>query len=145
MIKTPFTKVGERVSDLLGLIHTDVCGPVKSCARDGSRYFITFIDDFSRFGYVYVMTHKSESLEKFKEFKNEVENQLGKTIKALRSGHGGKYMSHDFSDLLKECGILSQLTPVATPEWNGVLKRRNRTMLDMVCSMMGLADLPISF
>ena len=72
MIKTPFTKVGERASDLLGLIHTDVCGPMKSSARDGSRYFITFTDDFSRYGYVYLMTHKSESLEKFREFKNEV-------------------------------------------------------------------------
>ena len=91
------------------------------------------------------MAHKSESLGKFKEFKSEVENQLGKTIKALRSDCGGEYMSEDFSNLLKECGIVSQLTPTATPQWNGVSERRNRTLLDMVRSMMGLADLPIIF
>ena len=53
-------------------------------------------------------------------------------------------MSQEFDDLLKECGIVSQLTPAGTPQWNGVSERRNRTLLDMVRSMMGHADLPIS-
>ena len=83
MTKSPFTKQGERVSDLLRLLHSDVCGPVKSSARDSFHYFITFTDDYSRFGYVYLMKHESESIERFKEFKNNVENQLGKTIKSL--------------------------------------------------------------
>ena len=83
MTKSPFTRVGERASGLLGLIHSDVCGPMRSSARDGFHYFITFTDNYSRYGYVYLMKHKSESLEKFKEFKSEVENQLGKTIKTL--------------------------------------------------------------
>jgi hypothetical protein len=52
-------------------------------ARDGYRYFITFTDDLSRYGYVYLMKHKSESFEKFKEFQNKVENQLDRKIKAL--------------------------------------------------------------
>ena len=86
MTKTPFTGQGERASDLLGLIHTDVCGPLNIPARGGFHYFITFTDDFSRFGYVYLMKHKSESFNLFKEFQNEVENQLGKKIKMLRSG-----------------------------------------------------------
>ncbi|KAG8490824.1 hypothetical protein CXB51_013933 [Gossypium anomalum] len=63
----------------------DVCGPINTQARGGFHYFITFTDDFSRYGYVYLMRHKSEALEKFKEFKNEVQNQLGKTIQTLRS------------------------------------------------------------
>ena len=145
MTKSPFTGKGERASDLLGLIHSDVCGPMNVQARGGYSYFITFTDDFSRYGYVYLMHHKSEALEKFKEFKNEVQNQLGKSIKALRSDRGGEYLSHEFDDLLKECGIVSQLTPPGTPQWNGVSERRNRTLLDMVRSMMSHADLPISF
>jgi hypothetical protein len=68
---------------LLELIHTDVCGPMSMIAKGGFQYFITFTDDFSRYGYVYLMKHKSESLEKFKEFQNEVEYQHGKKIKAL--------------------------------------------------------------
>jgi transposase InsO family protein len=91
------------------------------------------------------MRHKSESFEKFKEFQNEVQNQLGKTIKFLRSDCGGEYLSHEFGDHLKQCGIVPQLTPPGTPQWNGVSERRNRTLLDMVRSMMSQADLPLSF
>ncbi|KAK8656818.1 hypothetical protein V6N13_098753 [Hibiscus sabdariffa] len=114
-------------------------------ARGGYQYFITFTDDFSRYGYIYLMHHKSEALEKFKEFKNEVQNQHGMSIKALRSDRGGEYLSQDFDELLKECGIVSQLTPPGTPQWNGVSERRNRTLLDMVRSMMSHTDLPTSF
>ncbi|KAK8619691.1 hypothetical protein V6N13_135973 [Hibiscus sabdariffa] len=145
MTKAPFSGKGERASDLLGLIHSDVCGPMNTQARGGYQYFITFTDDFSRYGYIYLMRHKSEALERFKEFKNEVQNQHGKSIKALRSDRGGEYLSQDFDELLKECGIVSQLTPPGTPQWNGVSERRNRTLLDMVRSMMSHTDLPTSF
>ena len=66
MTKTPFTDQGERVSELLALVHTDVCGQMSSVARGGFQYFITFNDDFSRYGYIYLMRHKSESFEMFK-------------------------------------------------------------------------------
>ncbi|KAK9009221.1 hypothetical protein V6N11_035766 [Hibiscus sabdariffa] len=145
MTKAPFSGKGERASDLLGLIHSDVCEPMNTQARGGYQYFITFTDDFSRYGYIYLMRHKSEFLEKFKELKNEVQNQHGKSIKALRSDRGGEYLSQDFDELLKECGIVSQLTPLGTPQWNGVSERRNRTLLDMVRSMMSHTDLPTSF
>ena len=72
MTKSPFNKKGERASDLLVLIHTDVYGPLSTSARGGYRYFITFMDDFSRYGYVYLMRYKSETFEKFKKFENEV-------------------------------------------------------------------------
>ena len=82
------------------------------------------------------MRHKSESFEKFKLFKNEVQNQLGKNIKALRFDRGGEYLSQEFDDHLKDCGIVSQLTSLGTRQWNGVSERRNQTLLDMVRSMM---------
>ena len=145
MTKSPFNKQGERANDLLGLIHTDVCGPLSTNARGGYSYFVTFTDDLSRYGYVYLMKHKSETFEKFKEFKNEVQNQLGKSIKAIRSDRGGEYLSQEFDYYLKECGIVSQLTPPGTPQWNGVSERRNRTLLDMVRSMMSQTSLPTSF
>ncbi|KAK9044503.1 hypothetical protein V6N11_058403 [Hibiscus sabdariffa] len=145
MTKAPFSGKGERASDLLGLIHSDVCGPMNTQARGGFQYLITFTDDFSRYGYIYLMHHKSKALERFKEFKNEVQNQHGKSIKALRPDRGGEYLSQDFDELLKECGIVSQLTPPGTPQWNGVFERRNRTLLDMVRSMMSHSDLLISF
>jgi hypothetical protein len=68
MTKTPFIGFFERESDLLELIHTDVCGPMSTTARGAFQYFIAFTDDLSRYGYVYLMKHKSETFEKFKEF-----------------------------------------------------------------------------
>ena len=91
------------------------------------------------------MKHKSETFEKFKEFQSEVENHCNKKIKFLRSDRGGEYLSCDFGLHLKQCGIVSQLTPPGTPQHNGVLERRNRTLLDMVQSMVSLTDLPLSF
>ncbi|GKD82414.1 retrotransposon protein, putative, ty1-copia subclass [Tanacetum coccineum] len=94
MAGKPFPHQVERAKDLLGLIHTNVCGPFRTVSREGANYFITFTDDFSRYGFVYLMKHKHEAFETFKVFQNEVENQLGKKIKAIRSDQGGEYLSH---------------------------------------------------
>ncbi|GJX72987.1 putative RNA-directed DNA polymerase [Tanacetum coccineum] len=145
MARKPFTHASERADDLLGIIHSDVCGPFRTTSREGANYYVTFTDDFSRYGYVYLIKHKHEVFEMFKTFQNEVENQLGKTIKALRSDRGGEYLSQEFLDHLRSRGIISQLTPPYTPQHNGVSERRNQTLLDMVRSMMSLTTLPMSF
>ena len=72
--KRPFNAKGRRAQDLLELVNSDVCGPMSTQARGGYEYFITFTNDYSRFGYVYLMKRKSKAFEKFKEFKAEVEN-----------------------------------------------------------------------
>ena len=91
MTKTPFSGTMEQPTSLLEIIHTDVYGPMSVEARGGYRYFLTFIDDLRRYGYIYLMKHKSETFEKFKEFQSEVENHRNKKIKFLRSDHGGEY------------------------------------------------------
>ena len=73
MTKTPFSGTMERANNLLEIIHTDVCGPMSVDARGEYRYFLTFTDDLSRYGYIYLMKHKSEIIERFKEFQSEVE------------------------------------------------------------------------
>ena len=73
MTKTPFSRTMERANDLLEIIHTDVCGTMSVEARERYRYFLTFTDDLSRYGYIYLMKHKSEIVERFKEFQSEVE------------------------------------------------------------------------
>nr|GEW15480.1 zinc finger, CCHC-type [Tanacetum cinerariifolium] len=96
----------------------DVCGPFKIMSRQGASNFITFTDDFSRYGYVYLLKHKHEVFETFKVLQKEVENQLGKTIKLLRSNRGGEYMSQEFLDHLKDHGIIAHRTPPYTPQHN---------------------------
>ncbi|GJT44214.1 putative reverse transcriptase domain-containing protein [Tanacetum coccineum] len=91
MTRKSFPHRPERATDLLGIIHTDVCGPLRNVSRQGASYFITFTNGYSRYGYVYLLKHKHEVFETFKVFKNKVENQLGKTIKALRSDRDGEY------------------------------------------------------
>ncbi|KAH9725543.1 Integrase catalytic domain-containing protein [Citrus sinensis] len=85
MTKRPFSAKGVRATIPLELVHTDVCGPINIQARGGYEYFITFTDNYSRYDYVYLMHHKSEVLEKFKEYRAEIEKQLDKNIKKLRS------------------------------------------------------------
>ncbi|GJU42608.1 putative RNA-directed DNA polymerase [Tanacetum coccineum] len=145
MARKPFTHASERADDLLGIIYSDVCGPFKTMSKEGANYYVTFTDDFSRYGYVYMIKHKHEVFEMFKTFQNKVENQLGKTIKALRSDRGGKYLSQEFLDHLRSRGIISQLTPPYTPQHNGLSERRNQILLDMVRSMMSLTTLLMSF
>ncbi|XP_074303638.1 uncharacterized protein LOC141638108 [Silene latifolia] len=130
----------------LDLKDFDILIKYKCCSvsLNGIVYCQAYIYD-GLYGYVYLMKHKSESFEKFKEFQNEVLNQLGKTFKAIRSDRGGEYLSQDFGDHLRSCGIVSQLTPLGTPQWNGVSESRNRTLLDMVRSMMSHENLSISF
>ncbi|KAK4848667.1 hypothetical protein QYF36_015851 [Acer negundo] len=145
MTKRTFSAKGARATECLGLIHTDVCGPMSIQARGGYEYFITFTDDYSRFGYVYLMRHKSDAFDMFKAFKAEVENQLEKHIKILRSDRGGEYLSGEFQQYLIDNGIVSQFSAPGTPQQNGVAERRNRTLLDMVRSMLSYSTLPISF
>ena len=71
------------------------------------------------------MKHKSKTFEKFKEFEGEVENHRNKKIKFLQSDRGGEYLSYEFDLHLKQCGIVSQLTPPGTPQRNDVYERRN--------------------
>ena len=78
-------------------------------ARSRYHYFLTFTDDLSRYGYIYLMKHKSETFEKFKEFQSEVESHRDKKIKFLRSDRGEEYLSYEFGLQLKQCGIVSQI------------------------------------
>nr|GEY05948.1 retrovirus-related Pol polyprotein from transposon TNT 1-94 [Tanacetum cinerariifolium] len=100
--KKPYSHQVESAKDLLGLIHINVCGPFKIMSRQGAYYFVTFTDDYSRYGYVYLLKHKHEVFETFKVFQKEVENQLRKTIKSLRSDRGASRSLEDLEIILEE-------------------------------------------
>ena len=91
------------------------------------------------------MKHKSETFEMFKEIQSEVKNHRNKKIKFLRSDRGDEYLSYEFGLHFKQCGIVSHLTPPRTPQRYDVSEHRNRTLLDMVRSLMSLIGLPLSF
>ena len=107
--RLPFDKV-KRATSKLQLIHSDICGPMNMRARHGANYFITFIDDFTCFGHVYLISHKFEALDCFTRFTRLVEKQLSTKIKALRFDRGRKYLFEQFKGFCDEKGIARQLT-----------------------------------
>ena len=107
MTRQPFTTKGYGAKEQLELVHSDLCGPMTIQAIGGFEYFITFIDDYSMYGYIYLMRRKSEAFEKFKEYREETEKRLNKCLKTLRSNRGGEYLLGEFRDYLSEQGITS--------------------------------------
>lgn len=123
-------------SELLEVVHSDVCGPFRVASVAGSKYFVTFIDDKSRRVFVYFIKQKSEVFEKFKMFKAQVERQTGCKIKSMRTDNGGEFVNAEFNSYLEKEGIRRQLTVPHTPQQNGVAERGNRTLVEMARSMM---------
>ncbi|KAG9451218.1 hypothetical protein H6P81_011183 [Aristolochia fimbriata] len=144
-----FKKGATRSSTILEIIHSDICCP--DMDTQGQKYFITFIDDYSRYMYLYMLHTKNEALDAFKVFKAKVEKQCGKQMKIVRTDRGGEYYGRytesrqaqgPFARFLQHNGIVFQYTMLGSPDQNGVAERRNRTLLDMVRSMLSTSKLP---
>jgi hypothetical protein len=142
-----------RSSGVLEIIHTDICGSFNVKYVDGFNSFITFIDNFSFYGYIYPIHERSEALDKFKIFKAEVENQHNVKIKVVHSDRGGEYygrhtpygqISGPFAKFLEENGIVAQYSLPYEPQQNGVAERWNHTLMKMVRSMLSNSMLPLN-
>ena len=104
---------------------------MSSTSFSGFKYYITFIDDYSRKTWIYFLKAKNEVFEKFKEFKALIENLSDKRIKAIRSDNGREYTSKEFEAFCKDAGIKRELTTPYNPQQNGVAKRNNRYIMDI--------------
>lgn len=129
----------------LELVHTDVAGPMKVESLVGSRFHLIFIDDMSRFCWIYFLKAKFEVFEMFLKFKAKVELETGCKIKTLRSDNGGEYTSNEFYEFLLSTGISHQLTTPYSPQQNGVSERKNRTILEMCRCLLFEKNLPKKF
>lgn len=134
--RKPFNVTGDRARKKLEVIHTDVCGPLPVQSIGGNRYFVTFIDDFTRKVFIYAMKNKNRVLEHFKDFKIYVENQTECRIKILRSDNGGEYVNELFYQFCQDHGIEHQKSAPYSPQQNGLAERMNRTLLDRVRCML---------
>ncbi|BES98060.1 Hydra magnipapillata [Nesidiocoris tenuis] len=143
--QSPFPKKSERKTKLLDIIHSDICGPMRVKSIGGAAYFITFIDDATRWCEVMFLKKKSEALEAFKIFKNKVEKKTGKTIKCLQSDNGLEYKNKLFNEFLEAEGISRRLTVVETPQQNGISERKNRTLVETARCMMISANMAPAF
>ena len=113
-------------------------------SNSGKKYMVTFVDDFTRSCAVYFMPHKSETLEKFKEFHAKVTGESGERIGILKTDGGGEYRSREFEQYLVTHQIEHEVTVLDSPEMNGLAERMNRTILEKAKCMCVHAGLPYS-
>ncbi|KAH9679839.1 hypothetical protein KPL71_026297 [Citrus sinensis] len=135
----------QETKNTLDYIHSDLWGPSQVSSHGGAGYFITFIDDFSRKVWVYVLKHKSEAFEKFKDWLTLIENQTERRVKRLRIDNGLEYCCNDFEQLCIKKGIARHKTVRHTPQQNGLVEMMNRTLIEKVRCMLFNANLSKHF
>ena len=134
-----------RSNELLGLVHSDACGKMNALSLSGAEYFVTFIDDKTRYVWMYVLKRKDQVFDCFVQWKAEVEKSTGAKLKVLRTDNGGEFTSTEFEQSLKSEGVRHELTVPKTPEQNGVAERMNRTLVETVQSMLADSQLAQKF
>lgn len=141
MTNQPYPKITEhRTSSILNLVHTDICGPFRNVTPSGKKYFMTLIDDYSRYTATYLLNSKDEACQKIKEYVSLVKNRFKKNI--IRSDSGGEYLSNNLKNFFMEEGIEHQLSVPNCPQQNGVAERKNKYLVEMVRCMLSQAGLP---
>lgn len=140
-------------TQLLEIIHTDISGPYDVLYFGGEKYFITFIKDFSRYGYIYLLHEESQSMDALEIFINNVERQLDRKVKIVKSNRNSEYYERYtenrqcrslFVKFLKKRCICAQYTMPSTLEQNGVAKRHNRSLKGIVRVILSYSSLPLS-
>jgi transposase InsO family protein len=120
----------------LELLHMDLFGPIAYISIGGSKYCLVIVDDYSRFTWVFFLQEKSQTQETLKGFLRRTQNEFGLRIKKIRSDNGTEFKNSRIEGFLKEEGIKHEFSSPYTPQQNGVVERKNRTLLDMVRTML---------
>ncbi|RVX14987.1 Retrovirus-related Pol polyprotein from transposon TNT 1-94 [Vitis vinifera] len=140
--RRPFPQTAWRAMHKLQLVHTDVGGPQKTPSLNGSKYYIAFIDDYTRFCWIYFLKSKSEVANVFWKYKAWVENQSNCRMQKIRSDNGKEYTNEIFDKFCEKADIEHQLTTPYTPQQNGVSERKNRSIMEMTRCMLHEKELP---
>jgi len=138
-------RVNKRAKSAFELVHSDVWGPCPVISKTGHKYFITFVDDFSRMTWIYFMKSRSEVFTHFCAFYAEVKTQFNASVRILRSDNAKEYMSESFQSYMRQHGILHQSSCVDTPSQNGVAERKNRHLLETTRALLFQMKVPKQF
>lgn len=130
---------------VLELVHGELYGPIFSATSAGNKYFFLLVDDFSRVMRVYMLKNKSKTLDVFKIFRARVEDGPEKRIRVFRTDRGGEFCSKDFNVYCQEAGITRHFTAPYSPQQNGVVERRKRTVVSMARSFLKQMKIPLMF
>ena len=129
----------------LELLHMDLFGPVAYLSIGGSKYGLVIVDDFSRFTWVFFLQDKSETQGTLKRFLRRAQNEFELKVKKIRSDNGSEFKNLQVEEFLEEEGIKHEFSAPYTPQQNGVVERKNRTLIDMARTMLGEFKTPERF
>ena len=127
------------------LVHSDLWGPAPVAFVNRFRYYILFVDHYSRFSWLYLLKSKSNAFIKFVHFNAMIENQFSSKIKTFRSDGGGEFTSSDFKSYLSQHGITHHLFYPYTPQQNGVVERKHRHIIETTVTLLSQASMPYSY
>ncbi|PKU87215.1 Retrovirus-related Pol polyprotein from transposon TNT 1-94 [Dendrobium catenatum] len=143
--KRVFEKSLNNTNAILDLVHSDVWGPAPVTSNQGFRYYVLFVDDFSRFSWIFPMRTKTEVLTNFIVFRTQIEKYTSKSIKIIRTDGGMEYVNHDFKQYLQINGIAHQISCPYTPEQNGVSERKHRHIIETTRTLLHTAAVPYTY
>jgi transposase InsO family protein len=145
MTQLPFPHSTSTTHFPLELVHSDVWGPSPITSINGTRFFVIFVDDFSRFTWFFPLKHKSQVLSSFVHFKNTMENLLNTSIKILRTDCGTEYTKDDFTSFCSNSGIIHQFSCPRTSQQNGFAERKHRHIVDLSLTLISHSSLPLTY
>ncbi|PKU87026.1 Retrovirus-related Pol polyprotein from transposon TNT 1-94 [Dendrobium catenatum] len=143
--KLLFEKSENRSNKILELIHSDVWGPSPVTSNQSFQYYVLFVDDFSRFTWLFPMIHKSEVTNIFINFKAKIENLTSHKIKCLRTDGGTEYVNHHLKQFLIQHGIRHQISCPYTPEQNGMAERKHRHVIETTRKLLFNSSVPYKY
>ncbi|KAH9698132.1 hypothetical protein KPL71_023896 [Citrus sinensis] len=145
-IKTSFkSKNHVSTSKPLQLLHIDLFGPSRYASLSGKFYAFVIVDDYSRYTWVLFLANKDDAIDAFRIFYKKVQNEKGYSITCIRSDHGGEFENHAFENFCNDLGIEHQFSSPRTPQQNGVVERKNRSIQEMARTMLNENSLPKYF
>nr|GFC48259.1 putative ribonuclease H-like domain-containing protein [Tanacetum cinerariifolium] len=127
----------------LHLLHIDLCGPMRIASINGKRYVLVIVDDYSRYTWVHFLRSKDEALEVIKTFLKRITVLLQSPVIIIRTYNGTEFKNHVLKQYFDSVGISHQMSSVRTPQQNGVMERRNRTLVEAARTMLIFSCAPL--
>uniref|UniRef100_A0A2N9J0Y8 Integrase catalytic domain-containing protein n=1 Tax=Fagus sylvatica TaxID=28930 RepID=A0A2N9J0Y8_FAGSY len=145
MHQLPFPTSNKTITSPFELVHADLWGPAPVVASNSFRFYLVFVDEFTKFTWVYLLKHKSNTFQVFTQFRSMIDTQFSLPIKILRTDCGGEFLSTPFTQFCLSKGILHHLSCPHTPQQNGVAERKHRHLVQCALALLSQSKLPMSY
>jgi transposase InsO family protein len=145
MHQLPFPSSNKQVQSPFELVHSDLWGPAPVMSTNAFRYYLVFVDEFTKFTWVYLLKHKSDTFHIFTQFQAMVHTQFSLPIKTIRTDCGGEFTSNQFNQFCASKGMIHQVSCPHTPQQNGVAERKHRHLVQCALALLSQSTLPMSY